>query len=94
MTGRAKRVLVYTAALLIAPMPVMPYEKGTREFAIAVLACGIILALASLYVIRGELQISPRSLLGNKLLATSSITFLFSLLIIVGSIVWLAKGRG
>lgn len=91
MSGRGKRVLVYTIALLVAPMPVMPYEKGTREFAIGVLACGVILALASLYVIRGELKITPRSLLGNKLLASSIITFLFGLLIMIGSIAWLAK---
>jgi hypothetical protein len=51
-SGRAKRVILYTGSLLIAPMPVMPYAKGTREFAFAVLACGAILSLSSFYVAR------------------------------------------
>jgi hypothetical protein len=91
MSGRAKRVLVYTASLLIAPMPVMPYEKGTREFALAVMACGAILALASFYVVQGEMSLKARGLLGNKLLASSLITLLFGLSMFVGSIVYLTR---
>lgn len=90
ISGRAKRVLVYTASLLIAPMPVMPYEKGTREFALAVMACGAILALSSFYVVRGEMKLKARTLLGNKLLAASIITLLFGMLMFVGSIVYLS----
>lgn len=89
ISGRAKRVLLYTAALLIAPMPVMPFEKGTREFALAVMACGAILTLSSFYVVRGEMRVVHRDLLGNKLLAASFITLLFGMLMFIGSIVYL-----
>lgn len=91
MSGRGKRVLIYTASLLIAPMPVMPYEKGTREFALAVVACGAILTLSSFYVARGELRIKPRLLVGTKLLAASLITLLFGVLLLAGSVVYLSR---
>ena len=91
MSGRAKRVLVYTIALLTAPMPIMPFEKGTREFALAVVACGAVLSLASFYVVNGERRLKARSLLGNKLLASATITLLFGLSITVGAIVYLLR---
>jgi hypothetical protein len=91
ISGRAKRVLVYTAALLLAPLPVMPYAKGTREFALAVAACGAALALSSLYVARGEWKLKHRGLLGNKLLASSLITLLFGAALFVGSVVYLVR---
>lgn len=91
-SARGKRVLVYTAALLLAPLPVMPFERGTREFAFSLLACGACLTLASFYVARGEARIEHRSLLGNKLLASSVITLLFGVLLIVGSALSLARG--
>jgi len=84
--------MVYTASLLIAPLPVMPYEKGSREFALAVMACGVILALASFYVVQGEMRLPLRGLLGNKLLASATITLLFGLAMIVGSIIYLGRG--
>lgn len=93
MSGRAKRVLVYTVSLLVAPLPVMPYEKGTREFAFAVLACGAVLSLASFYVARGEMRLKARDLLGMKLLASSLITLLFGVTILVGSIVYLLRSE-
>ena len=93
ISGRAKRVLVYTASLLVAPMPVMPYEKGTREYALAVMACGAVLALSSFYVVRGEMGLKYRPLVGNKLLATSLITLLFGMLMFAGSIVYLSQAR-
>ena len=87
--GRGKRVLVYTAGLLLAPLPVMPFEKGTREFALGIMACGAALALASFYAARGELRLKHRGLLGMKILASSIITLLFGLGMFVGSIVYL-----
>lgn len=90
MSGRAKRVLIYTATLLVAPMPVMPFVKGTREFALGVLACGVILGAGSFYAARGEWGVRPRSLLGNKLLAASAITWLFGVGLAAWSAVWLA----
>lgn len=89
ISGRAKRVLVYTASLLTAPMLVMPYEKGTREFALAVMACGAILTLSSFYTVQGEMRIKARALLGNKLLASSLITLLFGMSMLVGALVYL-----
>ena len=89
INGRAKRVLVYTASLLIAPMPVMPYEKGTREFALAIAACGALLSLGSFYAARGEAKLKHRSLVGNKLLAASIITLVFGMSMLVGSILYL-----
>ena len=92
ISGRAKRVMLYTASLLTAPMPVMPFEKGTREFALAVIACGVLLSLSSFYVVEGEIRLKSRSLLGVKLLTTATITLLFGLSMIVGSIVYLIRG--
>ena len=93
MSGRARRVLIYTASLLLAPLPVMPYERGTREFAFALIACGAILAHASFYVARGEWRVKPRSLLGDKLLASSLITLLFGVSLVVGSVVYLLRSQ-
>jgi len=72
----------------------MPYERGTREFATALLATGTVLGLASLYVLRGELRLKARSLLGTKLLASSLITFLFAISMLVGSVIYLYSGKG
>ena len=91
MSGRARRVLVYTGALLLAPMPVMPFVKGTREFALGVLACGLILGAGSFYAARGEWRVRPRSLVGNKLLAASVITWLFGISLVAWSVVWLVR---
>ena len=91
ISGRAKRVMVYTTTLLTAPMPIMPFEKGTREFALAVIACGVFLSLSSFYVVEGERRLKSRSLLGMKLLAAATITLLFGLSMTVGSIVYLIQ---
>ena len=91
MSGRAKRVLVYTASLLAAPLPVMPYEKGTREFMLALAVCGLVLALGSFYALRGELKHKALGLLGNKLVASSAITLLFGASLLVGSVVYLFR---
>ena len=91
ISGRAKRVLVYTATLLIAPMPLMPYVKGTREFTLALLVCGAILSAGSFYVARGELKLKARGLLGNKLVASSLITLLFGIGILIGSLIYLVR---
>ena len=90
ISGRAKRVIVYTASLLIAPMPIMPFEKGTREFVLAIMACGAILSVASFYVVQGEARLKPRSLVGRKLLAASLITLLCGMLMVVVPIVYLS----
>jgi hypothetical protein len=91
MSGRAKRVLIYTVSLLTAPLPIMPYVKGTREYALAIMACGAILSLSSFYVVRGESKLKARGLVGNKLLAASLITLLFGMSMLVGSIVYLSR---
>ena len=89
MSGRARRVLVYTASLLAAPLPMMPFERGTNEFALGVLPCGLVLSLASFYVFRGEAALRARGLLGNKLLAASLITMLFGVSLFLGALVYL-----
>jgi hypothetical protein len=86
-------VLVYTAALLLAPLPVMPFAPGTREFVWAVGACGALLAAASYYVARGEWRLGHRGSLGFKLLAASLITLLFGTALVAGSFVHLAYGK-
>lgn len=68
----------------------MPYEKGTREFALAIMVCGAIVTLSSFYVAQGEIKIKPRPLLGNKLLAASLITLLFGVAMLISSIVKLS----
>jgi predicted phage tail protein len=72
-------------------MPVMPYVKGTREYALSIMACGAILTLASFYVVQGELKLKHRALLGNKLLAASFITLLFGVSLLLGSVVYLSR---
>ncbi|HEU4593688.1 MAG TPA: hypothetical protein VFS10_00875 [Pyrinomonadaceae bacterium] len=91
MSGRARRVLVYTATLLIAPLPLMPFERGMREFVWAVLACGVILSAGSFYAARGEWRVKPRMLVGTKLLAASAITYLFGVGLVAWSLVWLMR---
>jgi hypothetical protein len=56
----------------------------------AVLACGFVVGLSSLYLLGSEASFRTHGLLGYKLLATSMITLLFSVGMIVGSIVWLS----
>ena len=90
ISDRGRRVLVYAAALLLAPLPVMPFAKGTDEFAWAVAVCGAALAAASHYVARGEWRLKQRGLLGNKLLAASLITLAFGLALLAGSFVYLS----
>ena len=90
MSGRAKRVLIYTSSLLVAPMPVMPFEKGTRAYVLAIMACGAILSLSSFYVARGESRIKPRLLVGTKLLVSSIITLLFGLFLLAGGLWYLS----
>jgi hypothetical protein len=92
ISGRAKRVLVFTVALLTAPIPVMPYVKGTREFALAMMACGAVLASASFYVLQGELRLKARGLLGHKLVAAALGTLLLGALALASSIVSLVRG--
>lgn len=89
-SGRGRRVIVYTAALLVAPLPVMPFERGTREFALGVLACGAALGLASFYAARGEARLKARPLVGTKILIASSATLLLGALMVVWSVVSLA----
>lgn len=91
MSNRAKRVLVYTASLLLAPLPVMPFEKGTREFAWSLVPCSIILSLGSFYVARGECRSKGRDLLGMKLIGSSVITLLFGVSMLVGTLVYLLR---
>ena len=90
ISDRGRRVLVYASALLLAPLPVMPFAKGTDEFAWGVGACGAALAAASYYVARGEWRLRRRGLLGNKLLAASLITLAFGLALAAGSFVYLS----
>jgi sugar phosphate permease len=72
-------------------MPVMPYAKGTTEYALGIAACGAILTLSSFYVVRGETRLNSRSLLSIKLIVASLITLIFGLLMLVGSIVYLIR---
>lgn len=93
MSGRGRRVLVYTVSLLAAPLPVMPWAKGTAEFAASLAPCGLVLALGSLYVLRGELRLSARGLPGSRLVAASCVTLLFGASLLVGSAVHLLRAR-
>ena len=69
----------------------MPYVRGTREFALAVIGCGTLLILSSLYVVLGEVKLKHRGLVGNKLLAASLITLMFGVAMLAGSIVYLRQ---
>jgi hypothetical protein len=89
MSGRAKRVFVYAAALLTAAMPVMPFEKGTVGFALSLAACGLWVTVVGVYVLRGELGLRARGVLGNKLVAATLITLLFGASLFVGCVVYL-----
>ena len=86
--NRTKRVLIYTASLLVAPIFVFPFQPGSRSFAFSLLPCGVVLSLASLYVVLGEKR-KPRTLLRSKLFFTSFITMLFGLGLCIGAVVYL-----
>jgi hypothetical protein len=73
-------------------MPLMPFVKGTREYVLAILACSVILSLSSFYVVRGEMKLKNRSLVGNKLLSAALITLLFGAALLVGSLVYFIRG--
>ena len=68
----------------------MAFEVGSRDFAVALIPCGALVAAASAYVVHGEVG-KPRSLLCNKLLASATITFLFAVGLIIGSLVYLVR---
>lgn len=91
MSGRGKRVLVYTLTLLTAPMPVMPFERGTREFASAVIVWGTLLALSSFYTARGEMKLKARPLVGTKLLIASLFTLPLGIFLVVWAIIYLVR---
>jgi hypothetical protein len=88
MSDRTKRVLVYTVALLAAPPLAMPFERGTPAFALSLVPCGLFIAAASLYVLRGELRHRAHGLLGLKLIATTLITLAFGAALAAGSVVY------
>ena len=89
MSGRAKRVLVYTLALLTAPLPVMPFEKGTRAFALSLVPSALFIVLVSFYILRGELGLRSRGLLGMKLVAATLITMAFGMALLAGCVVYI-----
>lgn len=91
MSGRGRRVLVYTAGLLLSPVPAMAFERGTRGFAWAVGAWGLALGLASFYTARGELRLKARGLLGQKLVAASLITLACGAAVVIGAAVYLVR---
>ena len=71
-------------------MFVMPFEPGTRSFVLSLLPCGVLLSMASLYVVLGEKR-KPRSLLGAKLFFTSFIIMLFGVGLCVGALIYLVR---
>lgn len=89
MSGQGKRVLLYTASLLTAPLPLMPFEKGEREFGLALAACALVLTLGSFYLFRGELRGGMLGPLRAKLVAVSGITLLFGMVLLAGSVVYI-----
>jgi hypothetical protein len=69
----------------------MPFEKGEREFWLALIACGTLLSAGSAYAARGEVQLQHRSLVGNKILAASTITLVAGIALLVLAVLKLAK---
>ena len=90
-SARGKRIFVYTASLLGAPLLAMPFVKGTREFALAIMGWGAILSFSSSYLLQVEVKVKSRSLLSRKLLATSLITLTVGLSMLVGAVVYLIQ---
>ena len=90
MSGRGKRVLIYAVSLLGAPLPVMPWVPGTREFAYSLLVWGAVMTVSSFYVARGEMK-QNNDLLGIKLLVSSLITLVFAAAVLVGTVVYLIR---
>jgi hypothetical protein len=93
MSGRAKRVLFYTFALLASPVIAIPWKKGTPAFAVSLVLSGLFITAASFYVLRDELKPETRGLLGAKLVAATLITLVFGVGLVVGSVVYLIGGR-
>jgi hypothetical protein len=75
-------------SLLAVPPLAIPFEKGTPAFALSLVPCGLFIALASLYLLRGELRPGSRGLLGLKLIAVTLITLVFGAALAAGSLVY------
>ncbi len=90
LNERTKRVLVYTASLLVAPLPLMPYDKGTRAFTLALVVCSTILMLSSYYVVHRELPLKHRPLFATKMLVAAFFTLVFAIALLVAALIHLA----
>ena len=82
MQHRTRRMLVYTLALLMGFIPMMPFERGTRAFALAGLVSGAIIAAAGIYVIRGERDARWRPMWARKLLAAAWVTTIAAVILL------------
>jgi hypothetical protein len=91
MTPRPKRVLVYTLALLLAPVPLMPFEPGSRPFVLTLFPSMSVLVLAGVYVIRGELPAKGRPLYATKLLIAATMTSITAVLVLAFALLWLQR---
>ena len=93
MRDRSRRVLIYTAAILIAPLPLVPFERGTPEFRLALLASMALVMAAGAYVIRGEWG-RPRPMYATKLLIAAIITAIAAAVIAALAILDVSAGAG
>lgn len=91
MTARSRRVLAYTLTILIAPLPLMPFEPGTRPFVLVLLPSMAAIILAGLYVIRGEWPAPGRPLYATKLLIAATMTLVAALAVLAGAVWSLAR---
>ena len=82
-------MLVYTAALLVGFMPMMPFERGTREFGLAALATCAIIGGAGLFVIRGERDAYWRPMWAQKMLAAAWVTTVAAGILLLRALYWL-----
>ena len=89
MRPRPKRALLYTLALLLGFLPMMPFEPRSREFHYALtVSCAIFIG-AGIYVIRGERAVQGRPLWARKMLAAAWVTTIAAAIVLVMSAAWL-----
>ena len=84
---RTRRMIAYTSSLLAGFLPLMPFEPGTREFWLAMLASCAIFIAGGLYVIRGERDAYWRPMWAQKMLAAAWVTTVVAAAVLLIAIV-------
>jgi hypothetical protein len=89
---RTRRMAAYSVSLAAGFLPLMPFERASREFHVALLASCAIFIAGGLCVIRGERDATRRPMWALKLLAAAWVTTVAAALVLLLTVAWLISG--